>query len=358
MSDFYEVKAPRLESNDDYLVVAKWYSSKGSWLEKGDVLCLLESTKVTTELFSEYSGYFFPALEIDKRIKVGDVIAVISKSKEYTHNLTLSDITKGQDISQQMLVTNSARKIINEYNLDISGYSSNKIIKKNDVLKLIPAVVSRYSNQERTDNGNRILIMGGGGHAKMCIDILRQVNTYQIYGIIDDFLPLGSRVLGVPVIGRKENLTSFYDEGYHFIINGIGLVNNHSKREDIYRMLKEVGFYLPNLIHPKALVEPSVILGEGNQIMANATIGSDVKIGSNCIINAGAIVSHDTILNDNVHVTPGAILAGTVSVGKNTIIGMGVTVHYKLTIGKNVTIRNGCNIFNDIDDDLVVKKDT
>jgi len=191
----------------------------------------------------------------------------------------------------------------------------------------------------------------------MCIDIINQMKTYKIIGIIDRDIKIGSKVMGIPVIAkdRDEDLKQLYNGGVKLIINGIGAATNHSIREKIYKKLKRIGFFIPNIIHPKASVEPSVSMGEGNQIMANAIVGSDVKIQNNCIINSGAIVSHDSVLENNVHIAPGAILAGRVFVGENSLIGMGSTIYLHIKIGESVIIYNNCSITKNIPDNSIIK---
>ena len=57
--------------------------------------------------------------------------------------------------------------------------------------------------------------------------------------------------------------------------------------------MKQIGCIFPNVIHPKAVVEESVIMGEGNVILAMANIGSCVKMGNLNYINNNSLISHD-----------------------------------------------------------------
>ena len=189
----------------------------------------------------------------------------------------------------------------------------------------------------------------------MCIDILRLMKRHEIHGILDANLPIGSKVLGVPVIGRDNELGKHRQEGIQYAINGVGAARDHRLRSTIYSDIKQAGYIVPNLIHPEAAIEPSAVMGEGNQIMANATVGSDVNIADNCILNCGTVLSHDCHLGKNVHIAPGAILAGAVEVGEDTLIGMGVTVYLGIRIGSRVIIPNGMNIFRDIPDDTILR---
>lgn len=199
-----------------------------------------------------------------------------------------------------------------------------------------------------TTAGDSVIIVGGGGHARMCIDLIRQQQVFQIAGIVDDGMDEGAEVLGVPVIGPLDLLEVMRAEGIALAVNGIGAATNHPFRAEVFDRIKAAGFALPNLVHPKAAVEPSAVLGEGNQIMAGAVVGSCVSIGDNCIVNSGAVISHDSVLADNVHIAPGAILAGGVTVCEDTLVGMGVTVFLGVTIGSRVVIMNGQDVFSDV----------
>ncbi len=201
-----------------------------------------------------------------------------------------------------------------------------------------------------------ILIYGGGGHSKTCIELIRQLKKYSIRGIIDDNLPIGTIIFEEQVIGNRLNLDQFSDYGLSKIILGIGAVFNRDLRFRLFTTLKGKKFEIPTIIHPSAMVELSAKYGEGNQIMQGAIIGSDVQIGDNCIINSGCIISHDAIIGNHVHIAPGAIIAGGVTIGDHTIVGMGVTIFLGLNIGKNATIHNGVHVINNVADNEVLKR--
>lgn len=202
---------------------------------------------------------------------------------------------------------------------------------------------------------SKIIILGGGGHAKMCIDILRQTNNYEIIGIIDN-IKKNELIYGVPVVGNDDDLNYLFNSGIKFAVNGIGGGTSVINRYKIFQKLKNIGFNVPILIHKNSIVEGTAEINEGTQIMAGAIVGSDAKIDSNCIINSGAIVSHDCKIGTNVHIAPGAVLAGSVCVGDNSLIGMNSTIFFGKKIGSNVIITNGKNIYSDVSDNKIIKE--
>jgi sugar O-acyltransferase (sialic acid O-acetyltransferase NeuD family) len=230
---------------------------------------------------------------------------------------------------------------------NVESYLARRAEPEKKNLSVVPAVSG--------SPGDAIVVLGGGGHARMCLDILQQRGEYKIVGILDPGLRKGEHVFGVPILGGDDCLPELAKNGVRLAVNGIGSVTQTAFREKVYSKLKDLGFTLPNLIHPRAVVEPSVQMGEGNQVMAGTVLGSAARVGNNCIINTSAVVSHDCVLEDHAHIAPGAILGGSVRVGPKSLIGMGVTIYFGLTIGHNVTIVNGVDVFGDVRDNTIVR---
>jgi len=219
------------------------------------------------------------------------------------------------------------------YFLNQSNFYKPQYVKNNILNKQYDYVIIGASNGLTTLNTNKI-------------DSLISTNGFNL--CVDD-TALSSQYLMLKHFYELNNKTDYC------ILSILGGLDNQMSRLDLFNRLKSIGYQCPNIIHPKAIVEPSVLLGEGNHIMGGALVGSCALLSNNIIVNSNSVISHDCIIHDNVHVTPGAILAGTVEVGENTIIGMGVTVFYNCKIGNNVIITNGKHIFNNIDDNKIIK---
>ena len=61
---------------------------------------------------------------------------------------------------------------------------------------------------------DNLILIGAGGHAKSCIDIIEQNNTYKIAGIINNdtssqVIKLGYKIIGVD--NDLENLRNEFD---------------------------------------------------------------------------------------------------------------------------------------------------
>ncbi len=212
--------------------------------------------------------------------------------------------------------------------------------------------------QSESFTANHILIYGGGGHAKSVIDLIRALDLYQIAGIVDDALPVGSTILSVPVLGKSDLLEILADRGLKYAVNAVGGIGNPEVRVRVFERLDRAGYTCPYLIHPKAVVEPSVQIAEGVQILPLVYVGSDSRIGFGSIVNYGAILSHDCHIGEYVNLSPGATLAGGVTIGDRSQIGMRVTINLDLEIGHDVRIGNGATIKKNVPDSEIVRAGT
>lgn len=196
----------------------------------------------------------------------------------------------------------------------------------------------------------KVILIGGGGHCKVVIDVIRSTGLYDISGIVDEKLDLTSRVEGVPVIGRDSDLETLYSGKIHQAFVAIGSVGDTKIRRRVASRLRQIGFTLPILVHSSAQVAPSVELSQGVLVAAGVVIQPGTKVGENVIINSGAVVDHDCSIGEFAHIAPGAVLSGGVTVGSETHIGTGSTVIEYRTIGKRTMIGAGSVVVKDIPD--------
>ena len=193
----------------------------------------------------------------------------------------------------------------------------------------------------------KIILIGGGGHCKSCIDVIEQEGRFQIAGIVDLPEKLHQKILGYEIIATDNELPELVNEYENFLIT-LGQIKSPEKRIRIFQTLEESEAKLPVIISPLAYVSKYAEIGDGTIIMHNALINAGAKIGSNCIINSNALIEHDAIIGDHCHIATGATLSGGVTIGENVLVGSGATViEYKL-IADNVIIGAGSVVVEDI----------
>ncbi|MEY8355928.1 acetyltransferase [Lachnospiraceae bacterium 54-53] len=194
----------------------------------------------------------------------------------------------------------------------------------------------------------KIILLGGGGHAKSVMDSIRTLGKYRIAGILDDPEKAGSQVLGVKITGSDRDLKDLYKKGIRYAAITVGSVGNTGTRRKLYELCKEAGYELPNIMDKSSLVSGNLRMGEGNFIGKGAVIGSGVVMGNGCIVNTGAILEHGCRLGDFVHIAPGSVLCGNVRIGENTHIGAHSTVIQDISIGNDTVIGAGSLVLKNI----------
>ena len=194
---------------------------------------------------------------------------------------------------------------------------------------------------------NQIILIGGGGHCKSCIDVIEAENKYKIVGIIDMKDKIGSKVLDYPVIGSDDDLAKLTKQYNNFFIT-VGQIKNFKTRTNIFNELKKIGVIFPIIVSPLAHVARTAQIGEGSIIMHNVLINTDAVIGKNCIINNNSLIEHESIIGDNVHIATGSIVNGQCEVGANSFIGSRSVLANNVQIPSGTVIGAGSVVINSL----------
>jgi len=187
-----------------------------------------------------------------------------------------------------------------------------------------------------------VIILGGGGHASVLIEILRLIDS-DIIGIVDPFLEKGIKVKDITVIGSDDAVLDYPNTGV-VLVNALGPLPKKSIREDLSTKFINLGYQFLTLIHPRAYVSPSARIEDGAQIMAGALVQAKSYIGRLSVINSGAIIEHDCCIGDHAHIAPGAILCGGVQAESGVFVGGGAIVLENLRLEAYSTLAAGVTL--------------
>ena len=195
-----------------------------------------------------------------------------------------------------------------------------------------------------------IVVLGGGGHAKVLLELMRVQQQYEIIGISvpDKSDKSEDCLLGYPVVGGDDEVIQRYQPTDILLVNALGSTRQPLQRKLIYEKFKQKGYQFATLIHPSAIIASDVEIGEGAQIMAGAIVQPGCRIGENVIINTRASVDHDCVINDHVHLSPGVVLTGNVHVGETTHVGAGAIIIQGITIGEQSLVAAGAVVISDV----------
>ena len=199
---------------------------------------------------------------------------------------------------------------------------------------------------------SKVILIGGGGHCKVVISMLKKLNTFELYGISDEKENLGRSILGVDINTTDDDLEEIFRAGVQKCFITIGSIGSSYFRRMLFEKVKSIGFEIPIIISKDSIVSKDVEIQEGTAIMPGAIVNPGVRIGKNCIVNTGAIIEHDCTVGDNVHIAPGVTISGGVGIGNNTHIGTGASIIQGVNIGSNVLIGAGSVVVNDISDNI------
>ena len=200
-----------------------------------------------------------------------------------------------------------------------------------------------------------VIGLGAGGHARVVIEILRALGSFDVVALLDANEELwGRKVLEIPVMGDDAQLARVYERGVRTAFIGVGSVGSMKARQSLFDKAREQGFDIARAVHPLSVVSPSAEIGEGPTVMAGAVINAQASLGDNVIVNTGAVVEHDCVIGHHVHVATAAALAGEVRVGEATHIGLGARVLQGVTIGRRVVVGAGAVVVRDVPDEVVV----
>lgn len=194
-----------------------------------------------------------------------------------------------------------------------------------------------------------LIIMGAGGHGKVVAELLHTLG-YDPVGFIDPDPP-APNVLDLPVLGGDCLLPSLRRSGVSAAFVALG---DNALRQRIGASLRNMGFMLPTIIHPSAVISPSARIGEGVAIMPLAVVATAAFLGDLVIINSSSIVEHDGIIGNAAHIAPGCALGGNVQVGVRTLLGVGSTVRPGITIGTDAVVGAGSTVVSDVPNGAVV----
>lgn len=194
----------------------------------------------------------------------------------------------------------------------------------------------------------KIVLIGNGGHARSIFDSIEAVSIYEVVGFVSDCEDSQFEYRGCRIIGSDDDLERIYESGIHTAFICIGYMGTGNVRERLHGKLKEIGYDIPSIIDPTAIIAQDVCIGEGTYVGKRAVINSGSVIGKMAIINTGAIIEHDNCVGDFTHIAVNATLCGDVSVGRHCFIGAGVTIIQELTIGGDSVIGAGSIVLKSV----------
>lgn len=370
------IKTPFIGVNDNECNLTSINAKDGEFLKKDDLVCEVETTKATFDVFAPFDGYIYLVAEINDELKVGDTICLISTkskekkiiSQEYSDTIlsTKATIDSSITIKAKILLKKHKlsvddiknvypdrkidEKLINEFLSKTNNYHTRIGLSKDEISK-----VKTFDNSQ--NNKNKIGIIGGvsGGGAQIIIDSLINSSDLVPTAIFDsDESFVGSNILGVPIVGSHEAVVE-WKKNSRIDLLIIAFNKNLEEREKVYNSFKSMGISFANIIDVKADIRSGLEIGEGNVILGQTYIGPGTKIGNNNFISSNVCLEHGNILGSHCSFGPAVYTSGNVTIGDKIRFGTGIHIEPNINIGNEAIISSGSTIVNHVDMGVVHK---
>ncbi|HEX9045372.1 MAG TPA: NeuD/PglB/VioB family sugar acetyltransferase [Candidatus Limnocylindrales bacterium] len=196
-----------------------------------------------------------------------------------------------------------------------------------------------------------LIILGTSGLAREMAQLVRTIDPggerWQLLGFVGD----GSEPAGTPigpsaVLGDDSWLLDA-DVAADLVV-GIGYPKLRARALGPF-LAERDRFAFPNLIHPRAVLDPTTVeLGEGNCVAAGAVFTCDIRAGDFNLFNYGVTIGHDATLGSYDVVNPAANIGGWVEVGDRVLVGAGAQVLQHLSVGADATVGAGAVLTRDL----------
>lgn len=192
-----------------------------------------------------------------------------------------------------------------------------------------------------------MIIAGAGGHALEVLDILIQSghDSPAVYGEeISHFWPDH-----LPAMSTWEEVSAYLAQDPAFVL-GLG---SPYFRKRLYEEFCYRGGMLQVLRGIHAVISPSAQATQAD-VLTDAFVGAQVKLGLGVLVNAGAQVHHEVQVGDFTVVNPRAVLLGACQIGTGCAIGAQATVLPGVKVGDGVVIGAGTVVIRDVPADVTV----
>ena len=195
----------------------------------------------------------------------------------------------------------------------------------------------------------KIILIGGGGHCRSCIDVIETTKIFKIAGIVEQpGKNANTPLLCYPILGSDDDLETLRKTVDYALIT-VGQMKSSQVRQKIFNGLKKLGFILPMVISPLAHVSNHASIGEGTIVMHQAIVNAGAHIGKNCILNTRCLVEHDARIGDHTHISTAAVLNGEADIGSGSFVGSNAIIVQGAKLPDNFFFKAGSLIAGEKD---------
>jgi sugar O-acyltransferase (sialic acid O-acetyltransferase NeuD family) len=199
-----------------------------------------------------------------------------------------------------------------------------------------------------------LILIGGGGHCRSCIDVIETEERFAIRGIVDANPNLQTPILGYELLGGEQDIERLSKSCRNFLIT-VGQIKDWKPRGRLYEHLKSLHVTIPTIVSPLAHVSKHATVGEGSIVMHQVIVNSGASVGPNCILNSNALIEHDVVIEEHCHISTAAIVDGAAAVRRCSFVGSNAVIRERIEVGENCVIGAGMVIMRSVSSGSLLK---
>lgn len=189
-----------------------------------------------------------------------------------------------------------------------------------------------------------LVIIGASGFAREMYDLAMTCYgsepDFKVKGFLSDN-PSKIESMGYPPV--LNTVTDYEPEANDVFFCAIG--NVYHRKKTVELILSKGGQFI-NLIHPTAIISPSVKLGIGVGIKAYCVLASDVTVEDFTFLQSSVIMGHDVHVGRFCQVNSFAFFAGYVRVHDMVSVNAGVRIIQNVVVEEESVVGIGSVVLN------------
>ena len=289
----------------------------GQRSQRGEKICVIETTKSIVDVSADGSGYLRPLARVGERVRTGRPLAALTATPdEDLSSVHAPDPDRAEPARRRW--TRKAAIVAKRLGVDIEGLAAaqpDRVVSELDVRSAVRQTEGDFrdlvDDVHPANRTQRVVLLGGGaGGGVIVLDALSRIPGQRAVGILDNNPRThGRTIMGTPVLGGSELAEQLWNDGAcDGFVNAF--IDPIEDRRRNFERLTEQAIPFINVIDPSAAILANVQLGQGNVIAGNCYIGPCSTIGDNNFLTSHASLDHHIRIGSHCTFGPRNTMSG------------------------------------------------
>ena len=196
----------------------------------------------------------------------------------------------------------------------------------------------------------QVAIFGGPGSgavvAQSVAALAARQDGIKVIGFLNDVLPVGELVSGLPVIGPFAGWRTLAQD-----VRFIAPLHKPKAMQERAELIEALGIPAHRwitIVDPMSAVAPDAFIGPGCHVGPFVSVGPGAQLGAHVVLRAGAYVGHDCEIGDFVFVGANAVICGYGTAQHGAYIAPSATIGDRLRVGRFALVGLGSVVTRDV----------